>query len=218
MEPGFVILPIMDSRAYTIVDVETTGGSPKYNRVIDLGVLRVEHGEIIDTFETLLNPGIEIPEYIIKMTGISNGDVHDAPVFDDIKDRLLELCDGSIFVAHNVGFDYGFIRQEFDRVGYGFTTEKLCTVRLSRVLYPEHKRHNLSEIITRFDFECKRRHRAFDDAKVLWDFLQIIREKFPEEDIERAVQRTIKELSPSVQRKLGAADPIELVYNPSVQE
>lgn len=206
----------MDLRNYTIVDVETTGGSPVFSRVIDIGILRVEKGEVVEVFETLVNPESEIPEFITKMTGISQADVITAPIFDDIKDRVLELCVDSVFVAHNVNFDYGFFKSEFERVGYAFNTPKLCTVRLSRVLYPEHKRHNLTELIERFKFECKRRHRAFDDAKVLWDFLQLVSKQFSPEDLDIVVRRTLKELSPSVQRKLGRVEGI--VYEPEIEQ
>lgn len=208
----------MHDQTFTIVDVETTGGSPFFSRVIEVGVLRVEHGEVVRTFETLVNPGVPIPEFITTMTGIADSDVADAPTFNDIKDTLIELFEGSIFVAHNVNFDYSFLQEEFRRVNYGFNADKLCTVRLSRTLYPEYKRHNLSEIISRFNFICQRRHRALDDAKVLWDFLQVVFATFPKEDVERVVRRTLKELSPSAQRKLGDIEEIEILYESRQQE
>jgi DNA polymerase III subunit epsilon len=201
----------------TIVDVETTGGSPFFNRVIEVGVLRVAHGEVVETFETILNPGTPIPEFITKMTGIGDDDVRSAPVFDDIKDKLIELCEGSIFVAHNVNFDFAFLAEEFRRVGYGFTADKLCTVRLSRALYPEHKRHNLSEIISRFNFECARRHRALDDAKVLWDFLQVVSSSFPKEDINFALRRILQTLPTPVQSAREVVDETVVLYDPDVQ-
>lgn len=206
---------MLDANSFTIVDVETTGAHPWFNRVIEVGVLRVEKGEVIETFETLVNPETAIPEFITNMTGIPNEDVAGAPVFDEIKDKLIALFEGSVFVAHNVDFDYNFLQSEFQRVGYGFTADKLCTVRLSRVLYPAHKRHNLSALIERFKFECKRRHRALDDAKVLWDFLQLVESAFPQDDVNRAIYRTIQQLSPAQQRKLGARD--EIVYDEELQ-
>lgn len=157
---------------FTIVDVETTGGSPFFNRVIEIGLLRVEKGEVVEEYQTLLNPEMEIPEFITKMTGITEADVAVAPTFGELADEILSKFEDAIFVAHNSQFDYGFLKEEFRRLGYGFVVPQLCTVRLSRALYKEHKHHNLSAIIERYDFECKNRHRAFDDAKVLWDFLQ----------------------------------------------
>ena len=157
---------------FTIVDVETTGGSPFFNRVIEIGLLRVEKGEVVEEYQTLINPGMEIPEFITKMTGITEAAVSVAPTFAELADEILSKFEDAIFVAHNSQFDYGFLKEEFRRLGYGFVVPQLCTVRLSRALYKEYKHHNLSAIIERFEFECKNRHRAFDDAKVLWDFLQ----------------------------------------------
>jgi DNA polymerase-3 subunit epsilon len=177
----------MISKNFAIIDVETTGGSSRWGKVIEIGILRVEHGEIVQTFETLVNPGMEIPSFITELTGISGQDLVSAPSFDDIKDEVLELLTDAVFVAHNVSFDYGFIKQEFKRVDYAFNSERMCTVKLSRTLFPEHKRHNLTELIQRFDFECKRRHRALDDAKVLWEFMQMVNGKFEKNDVYSAM-------------------------------
>ncbi len=157
---------------FTIVDVETTGGSPFFNRVIEIGLLRIEKGEVVEQYQTLLNPGMAIPEFITKMTGIDDAAVVQAPTFQELADELLSKFEDAIFVAHNSQFDYGFLKEEFRRAGLVFTVPQLCTVKLSRALYKEHRHHNLSAIIERYGFECESRHRAFDDAKVLWDFLQ----------------------------------------------
>lgn len=181
---------MINSKNFTIVDVETTGGSPFFSRIIEVGLLRVEHGEVVEEFQTLINPGQEIPEFITKMTGIQDRDVATAPTFAEIADELITKFEDSVFVAHNVNFDYGFIKEEYRRLGYGFIADRLCTVRLSRSLYKEHKRHNLGEIIERFGFNTINRHRAFDDAKVLWDFLQHIKTEF-EPDV---VAKTMKQI------------------------
>ena len=157
---------------FTIVDLETTGGSPFFNRVIEIGLLRVEKGEVVEEYQTLVNPEMPLPEFITKITGITDEDLVDAPKFEDIADEVLSKFEGNIFVAHNSQFDYGFLKEEFRRLGYGFNLPQLCTVRLSRALYKDFKHHNLSAIIERYEFECENRHRAFDDAKVLWDFLK----------------------------------------------
>lgn len=176
---------------FTIVDVETTGGSPFFNRVIEIGLLRVERGEVIEEFETLVNPGMEIPEFITSMTGITNDDVAAAPYFEEIAEDLLQKFEGNIFVAHNSQFDYGFLKEEFRRAGFSFNLPQLCTVRLSRALYKEHKRHNLSEIIERYGFECENRHRAFDDAKVLWDFLKHVHVDVDLEQLRKTMKRVM---------------------------
>jgi DNA polymerase III subunit epsilon len=175
---------------FTIIDVETTGGSPFFSRVIEIGLLKVEKGEVVEEFQTLVNPGQDIPEFITKMTGIDNQAVSKAPVFSDIADDLLTKFEDAIFVAHNVAFDYGFIKEEYRRLGYGFNLDRLCTVRLSRALFKEHKRHNLSILIERYGFEIKNRHRAFDDAKVLWDFMQMLQKDMPEQ-LDKTMQQLI---------------------------
>jgi DNA polymerase-3 subunit epsilon len=204
------------STNYTIVDVETTGGSPYWNRIIEIGILRVEHGEIVAKYQTLLNPERELPEFITKLTGITDQDLIAAPKFEEVKDEVLELFEDSVFVAHNVGFDYEFIRQEFARVGYGFDAQQLCTVRLSRVLFPKEKHHNLGAIIERFDFSPEKRHRAFDDASVLWQFMQKLETQIEAGVLKKAFERTIKKIPPKLQRKMGNISPIE--YVPLVDE
>lgn len=196
---------------FTIVDVETTGGSPYWNRVIEIGLLRVERGEIVAKYQTLLNPGRQLPEFITKLTGITDDDLADAPTFEDVKEEVVELFEGSIFVAHNVGFDYEFIRQEFRRVGYGFELEQLCTVRLSRVLFPKEKHHNLGAIIERFQFSPKNRHRAFDDAHILWEFMNVLEERMDKRVLQSAYERTLKKIPPKQQRTMGDTSPIEYV-------
>jgi DNA polymerase-3 subunit epsilon len=126
------------------------------------------------------------------MTGIRNSDVASAPTFADIADTLLEFFEGSIFVAHNAAFDYGFLKVEFQRYGRAFTVPRLCTVRLSRTVYPEYKRHNLSALIERHGFVCQSRHRAYDDAEVLWQFLQMLNRDLPVADFEAHMDRLVQ--------------------------
>lgn len=202
----------MFEKNYAIVDVETTGGGPKNNRVIEIGILRIEKGELVRKYETLLNPGMDIPEYITKLTGITNRSVKKAPTFEQVKDEVLELFEDAIFVAHNCSFDYAFLKQEFKRVDYGFTCPRLCTVSLSRTLFPEHRHHNLSAIVERCNFTCKNRHRAYDDAKVLWDFFLYLPSKFTEQQIRTAVNRTLRRIPPAKQRKMPVADVPENTY------
>jgi DNA polymerase-3 subunit epsilon len=207
---------MLDQNNFTIVDVETTGGSPFFSRIIEIGLLRVERGEVVEEFQTLVNPGVEIPEFITRMTGISDRHVKNKPTFVDIAEDLLSKFEDSIFVAHNVAFDYGFLKAEFYRAGLAFSCDTLCTVRLSRALFPEHKRHNLSALIDRYNFRCKRRHRAFDDAMVVWDFLQMASGQFPDYHISQTISRTIKKIPPKQQQKL-ARQPAGLEYLPDEQ-
>lgn len=203
---------MLNEQSFTILDVETTGGSPYFDRITEIGFLRVEKGEVVNTYNSLVNPGIPIPEFITEITGITDSAVADAPSFDDIKEELAEALEGSILVAHNSGFDYGFLEAEFQRYGWGFAMDSLCTVRLSRVLFPEHKRHNLDAIIERFNFKIKNRHRALDDAKILWDFLKILPTKFQREHIDKTIRRTMLKIPPKQQRRMDEKPNKELSY------
>ncbi|MDQ3018315.1 MAG: 3'-5' exonuclease [bacterium] len=202
---------MLHEKNFTIVDVETTGGNPFFNRVIEIGLLRVEKGEVVEEYQTFLNPGIPIPEFITKMTGISEEHVASAPTFEELADDVLAKFENAIFVAHNSQFDYGFLHEEFRRLGYGFNVDQLCTVKLSRTLFPEFKRHNLTELIARYKFECANRHRAFDDAKVLWDFLQHVHANVPEAQLRSAFKRLLKQPRAAAIPKLAEG---ELEYEP----
>jgi DNA polymerase-3 subunit epsilon len=155
-----------------ILDVETTGASAPYDRIIEIGVIRIEKNKIVKKFETLINPEVTISPFIENLTGIVGRQLKDAPLFSEIKSDLAELLDGCVFVAHNARFDYSFIRNEYKRIGVPYSAKQLCTVKLSRLLFPNFSHHNLDSIIERFEIKCERRHRALDDAMVLWDFLQ----------------------------------------------
>ncbi len=179
----------MTDKTFTIVDVETTGASPLSGRIIEIGLIRVSNGEVTHTYKSLLNPAEPIPAFITDMTGIQDQDVLSAPTFENIADELLELFEGAVFVAHNAQFDYSFLQSEFKRVGYEFILPRLCTVQLSRAVYPEHRRHNLTALIERHGFACESRHRAYDDALVLWQFLQMLERELPQVDLQKILTR-----------------------------
>src|SRR5438445_552997 len=146
------------------VDIETTGARSFYDRIIEIGILRVENNELVRTFHSLLNPQAYVPKEIELLTGIRAEDVETAPTFRQVKDQILEALEDCIFVAHNVRFDYGFLRNEFKREEISFSAKHFCTVRLSRLLYPRYKKHNLDSLIERLQIPCENRHRALDDA------------------------------------------------------
>ncbi len=161
----------------SIIDIETTGLSPNRDRIIEIGILRIEEGNIVDTFESLVNPNCTIAPEITMLTGITPTQLEHAPTFAALKHTIRDLLKDSMFVAHNARFDYSFIRSEFWREEESFRSKLLCTAKLSRRLFPRFRRHNLDSIIERFSIVCQRRHRALDDAKVLWEFLQKVSPK-----------------------------------------
>ena len=163
----------MNHRPLVFLDIETTGMSPAVgSRITEIGAVRVENGELVATFNELVNPGQHVPSFITKMTGISDEMLWDKPDFRGIADALDLFLDGAIFVAHNVSFDYSFIKAAYLEMSYKFNMDRLCTAKLSRKLYPDQRRHNLDTIIARHGFKVKDRHRALDDAKVLYEFYQ----------------------------------------------
>lgn len=188
--------------------------SPQRARVIEVAAIRVENNEVIDTFSTLINPGTPIPYPITQITGITEGDVAGQPSFDDIADRLHQLFDGAVLVAHNARFDYSFLHHEFMHVGMTFTPKQLCTVKLSRVLYPQMARHRLSDLIAFHDFSFINRHRAYDDAKVLVQFWQKLQEDHGQDTVEEAIKTQFA--SPSIPRHLDAASIRALPTGPGV--
>lgn len=158
----------------SFIDVETTGLTAANNRVIEIAIIRVTDGEVVERYNQLINPERPIPPFIQEHTGITPKMVKDAPTFADVFSKVQSLLDGGVFVAHNADFDYSFIREEFRRQGAVYTAPRLCTVRLSRRLFPGYRRHGLDSIIRRFNIPCPARHRALDDAEVVWQFYKMI--------------------------------------------
>jgi DNA polymerase-3 subunit epsilon len=158
------------------VDLETTGGNPAYDRITEIGIVRVQNGKLLEEWSSLVNPECPISPYIEAFTGISSEMVADAPLFADVAASVFEKLRGAVFIAHNARFDHSFLRTEFRRVGLAYSAEALCTVKLSRRLFPEHVRHNLDAVMERHALSCSARHRALGDAKVicdLWSKLQL---------------------------------------------
>ena len=206
----------MDQLDLAIVDVETTGTSAPYDRIIEVAVLVVAKGKLIDTYCRLIDPETPISYHIEKLTGITNQELSRAPTFADLKDEIFELLDGRILVAHNARFDYGFLRKEFERHGVDFSTKCLCTARLSRMLFPEYRRHGLDSLIGRFGFECTRRHRALDDALVLWHFLQTLKDRFGKRDLGQVLETILK--SPAIPAHLDRSVVQSLPERPGIYQ
>ncbi|MEH6478771.1 MULTISPECIES: exonuclease domain-containing protein [Pseudoalteromonas] len=162
------------NRVYSVVDIETTGGLKGGNRITEIGIVKVQHGKVIDTWTTLINPQRHIPSFITKLTGISDGMVCNAPVFADIAQPLLDKLAGSIFVAHNVNFDYGFIKKECEVAGHFFKMPKMCTVVESRKAFKGLKSYSLGNLSAHFNLNLTSHHRALADATATAELLLLI--------------------------------------------
>ena len=192
-----------------IVDLETTGTDPASDRVTEIAVIEVQGFQVTSEWSTLVNPGGGIPSPIQALTGITNEMVAAAPRFADLAAALHERLAGRVFVAHNARFDYGFLRREFDRAGIRFTAKTLCTVRLSRRLYPGEAHHNLDSVIARHGIDCRQRHRAMGDADALWQFLQVAEREHGEEVVAVAARQIARQptLPPQLDRTAVDAVP-----------
>lgn len=174
--------------AIVFLDLETTGATAHFDRITEIGCVEVTHGRLVGEWSTLINPEMRIPPAIEALTGITSAMVASAPTFASIAASLAERLRGKLLVAHNARFDYGFLRNEFKRVGVDFSSRVLCTVKLSRKLYPQHRRHNLDSLIERHAIQCADRHRALGDARVLWEFAQCIAREFDRDHIAASVK------------------------------
>ena len=180
-----------------ILDLETTGMLAAEERITEIGLIEVDNGAFVDSWSQLVNPEKSIPPFIESITGISDAMVRHAPTFAELAPALYARLQGKLLVAHNARFDYGFLRSEFERVDLAYEARVLCTVKLSRKLYPEQRRHNLDSLIQRHELSCSARHRALGDAEVLWQFLQKIQVELDAERITAALLAQLAAPAPS---------------------
>lgn len=162
------------NQIYSVVDIETTGGRQSGNAITEIAVVKVKGGAIIDEWSTLINPQKQIPRHITHLTGIDNKMVRDAPVFSEIASQLKEQLNNSIFVAHNVGFDYGFIKAAYNALGQTFRMPKYCTVKNARRAFPGHQSYSLGKLTRALDINLDNHHRALDDARATAHLLRLI--------------------------------------------
>jgi DNA polymerase-3 subunit epsilon len=177
----------MNTDRIAFVDIETTGSSAISDRILEIAIICVDNNKVTKELNMLLNPQQPFSPFIEMMTGIQPSDVTNAPIFEDVQHEIYELLEDRLFVAHNVGFDYGFIKYEFKRLGLSFNADRCCTVKLSRHFFPQYKRHNLDSLIERFEFSCDSRHRAYSDTSVLWQFYQHLHTLYPPDVIKEAI-------------------------------
>ncbi len=184
------------------VDLETTGTSAGDDRVTEVGIVRVDDGAQVSEWSSLVDPERSIPAGVQALTGITNAMVAGAPTFGQIANEVAERLAGCVFVAHNARFDYGFLKQEFGRLGRAFHAKVVCTVKLSRRLYPDAGRHNLDALIERHRLPVSDRHRALGDARVLLAFIQTIYREQVADLVDATIARMLK--APSLPPQLAA--------------
>ncbi|KGO85090.1 DNA polymerase III subunit epsilon [Flavobacterium rivuli WB 3.3-2 = DSM 21788] len=178
----------MKKQEYAIVDIETTGGNASGSRITEIAIIIHDGTNVTDRWETLVNPQKEIPLPIFALTGISNDMVRHAPVFDDIAAKVLQMLTNRIFVAHNVNFDYSFVRHQLEESGFKWTARKLCTVRASRKIKPGLGSYSLGNLCQSLHIILENRHRAGGDA----DATAILFSKLLEWDTEGEITKMVK--------------------------
>ena len=195
------------------IDLETTGANPVRDRITEIGVVAVD-GDRVTTWSTLVNPERPIAEFIQRLTGIHDAMVADAPTFAQVADELAERLQVRLFIAHNARFDHGFVKSEYQRLGQRFRADVLCTVRLSRRLFPEYPRHNLDSLVARHGLQTGDRHRALADADLIWQFWRLLQRDRGGDVLAEAVQQQLKR--PSLLPHLDATMLDDLPESPGV--
>lgn len=185
------------------VDLETTGANPENDRITEVGIVTLSASGVSE-WSQLVQPDATISPFIEQLTGISNAIVADAPRFAEIAEEVQQRLAGHLFLAHNARFDFSFLRQEFRRLGMEFRAPVVCTVKLSRKLYPQHHKHSLDSLIARHQLPMESRHRALADARAISRFWQIARQEIAAEPFAAAVQALLS--PPSIPPQLSPQD------------
>jgi DNA polymerase-3 subunit epsilon len=189
-----------------LLDLETTGAKPASDRITEIGLVHVNaEGQGIASWSNLVNPCQAIPPFIQELTGIDNAMVADAPTFAQLADQVLEKLQDRVFVAHNARFDYTFLRNEFKRLGMTFRAKVLCTVQLSRKLYPDEFKHSLDALIARHGLEYHgERHRALTDAELIYQFLNAAVKDLGAARVQQAIDELIRPpaMPPQIDEKI----------------
>ena len=174
---------------YAILDIETTGGQYNEEGITEIAIYKFDGHEIVDQFISLVNPEKPIQPFVVKLTGINNAMLVNAPKFHEVAKRIVEITAGCVVVAHNAVFDYRILRTEFRRLGFDFNAKNLCTVELSQRLLPEQPSHSLGKLVRALGIPMADRHRASGDAMATVKLFKILLEKDVEKTI---VQEMIK--------------------------
>jgi len=199
---------------YAVVDIETTGGHASANGITEVAINIHDGNEIVESYTTLINPKQPIPVYITALTGIDDNMLLDAPTFDDVALQIYQLLNDKIFVAHNVNFDYSFLKHHLAAAGYDLQCKKLCTVRLSRKLIPGKSSYSLGKLCTALQIPIQNRHRAAGDADATSILFNLLLEYDQQGIIAEMLKKTSKEqvLPPH----LDKASNLRLPHQPGV--
>jgi len=198
----------------TYLDLETTGATPLKDRITEIALIRFDNGVEVARWQTLVNPQQPIPDFIQKLTGIDDTMVANAPTFAEVADKLLSFLEGSVLAAHNVRFDHGFIKAELKRLDVTLRQKVMCTVKLSRLLYPQHRSHGLDAIMERHHITSIARHRAMGDVETILAFLESAKLELGDAAIADAASRLMR--GPKLPPHLDALSLEDMPETPGV--
>jgi DNA polymerase-3 subunit epsilon len=162
---------------FAVVDIETTGSTPQSAGITEIAIVIHNGIEVTGKFVSLINPRHKIPPFIVNMTGISDAMVAGAPLFEEVAPQIYNLLNGRIFVAHNVSFDYSFVHYLLGRSGFQWSAPKLCTIKLSRRVFPGLEKYGLGSLTRDLGIRIEGRHRAWGDAAATAQVLTMAIEK-----------------------------------------
>ena len=199
---------------YAIVDIETTGGYAAAAGITEVAVVISDGANILDRYETLINPVYTIPKYVESLTGITNAMVENEKLFRAVAEKLYELLSDKIFVAHNVNFDYSFLKYHFKASGYELECKKLCTIRMGRQILPGYKSYSLGKFCREVGIPIEHRHRAGGDAEATTKLFHHLLKKDGEGHVKKMLQ--VKSKEQSLPPNLPAQQVKKLPPNPGV--
>lgn len=183
----------MKNTEYAIVDIETTGGNASGSRITEIAIIIHDGKNVLERYETLVNPQQDIPPSIFGLTGINNEMVANAPIFDDISEKVLEMLTDRIFVAHNVNFDYSFVHHQLEQAGFKWSAKKLCTVRAARKIKPGLGSYSLGNLCNSLNIGLENRHRAGGDADATALLFSLLMEWDDAGEIEKMIKKTAQD-------------------------
>ena len=199
------------------IDLETTGGPAQRASITEIGIVEVD-GDEVREWSSLVRPDMRIAPHVARLTGIDDAMVAGAPPFEDLAGEVFDRLQGRLLVAHNARFDHGHLRAALRRAGMEFRPRVLCTLKLSRLLFPQERLHGLDALVERHGLQANGRHRALDDARLLWQFWQRLHERFAPATIQEAVRELAgrptlpPHLDPSALEGLPDAPGVYLFY------
>src|SRR6218665_1107835 len=183
----------MKNTEYAIVDIETTGGNASGSRITEIAIIIHDGKNVLDRYETLVNPEQDIPPSIFGLTGINNEMVANAPIFDDVSEKVLEMLTDRVFVAHNVNFDYSFVHHQLEQAGFKWSAKKLCTVRAARKIKPGLGSYSLGNLCNSLNINLENRHRAGGDADATALLFSLLLEWDDAGEIEKMIKKTAQD-------------------------